>query len=457
MGVFQKFLGFTGLTGFFSRPTGPVDPMQAIGTGGTTSSGGYLEEKDTTRELQGLQKFVTFSNTLADLDIVSASVLIYEHAIGRAGWRFQPPDESPEAQRVADLMFDVANDMETGWTDVIARMAMFSMYGYSIQEWTAKMRPDGAIGFLDIEPRSQKSIEQWDEDDSGRIIGVVQRTKNQRKVYLPREKLVYAVDKVIDDSPAGVGIFRFIHRTAQQLRALERLEIIGYERDLRGVPIARFPYGRKEMAKKAGQLSDKEIKEQEKEFKDFVSKGMNSTGTGFVLESAPYQTTGDSPSLSTTPLYDIQLLRGDSKAHEPIGGAIMRKQRQMARVFGTEEMLLGDSSSGSFALSEAKAAKLLLKINAILRKTGEVVNRDIIKPWGELNGIPPALLPKAKHDKVSFRDLEAVAEVVGTLARSGIVLTREDEAVGELYDNMGLTRPKVIDEGGLDLSNPEDE
>jgi len=53
-------------------------------------------------------------------------------------------------------------DMERPWHRVVRRAAMYRVYGYSWQEWIAKKRDDGVIGYLDIEPRTQSTITRWE-------------------------------------------------------------------------------------------------------------------------------------------------------------------------------------------------------------------------------------------------------------------------------------------------------
>ena len=61
------------------------------------------------------------------------------------------------------------------WARIVRRAAMYRFYGFSIQEWTAKRRPDGLLTLADVAPRSQMTIERWDMLTDGSIQGVVQR------------------------------------------------------------------------------------------------------------------------------------------------------------------------------------------------------------------------------------------------------------------------------------------
>ena len=119
---------------------------------------------------------------------------------------------------------------------------MYRFYGFSIQEWTARRRDDGFLTFADIAPRSQRTIERWDVDEAGQVLGALQRSpQTQEEIYLPREKLLYIVDDTLNDSPEGLGLFRHLVAPSRRLKRYEQLEGFGFETDLRGIPIGRSP------------------------------------------------------------------------------------------------------------------------------------------------------------------------------------------------------------------------
>ncbi len=219
-------------------------PTTTIGVGGAAVYGGFVVERETSAKLAGQQLYTTYAKLLANTTIVAAGVRYFLNLISKASWKVEPAEDTgARGEEVAEQFEDVMYDMLTPWHRVIRRMAMFRFYGFGIQEWTAKRREDGLIGFLDIEPRPQTTITKWDVDEHGTVHGVIQESPQTfREIYLPRAKLVYAVDDSLSDSPKGLGLLRHIVQACDRLERYEQLEGFGFETDLRGVPIGRAPF-----------------------------------------------------------------------------------------------------------------------------------------------------------------------------------------------------------------------
>ena len=458
------------------RPTQPrkitrAEAGRTIGQLGTAIYGGYIVERDRNPRLTGELKYRTYSEILANTPIVAAGVRLFLNLIAKAQWNVEPaldirppthlvsvgendlPTEgntveqtvtsSPSAVAIANYIREFMHDMETPWPRVTRRAAMYRFYGYSIQEWTAKRRQDGLIGMMDIAPRGQLTIERWDVDITGRVQGVIQRSEQtQEELYLPRNKLIYGVDDSLNDSPEGLGLFRHIAENVQRLRLYEQLEGYSFESDLRGIPVGRAPISELEQAVEAGSISAEERDARLTGMSDFLRKRIKTPSLSMVVDSEPYRSLDADGSPSSTPKWAVDLLQSSSQGHETIAAAIERNNREIARVLGVEQLLLGAGDRGSNALSRDKSHTFGLIVDSTLTELISVFERDFIRPLMELNGWPMELAPKLKTEAIQYRDIEQLTGAIRDLATSGVVLDTNDQAVGELFDLMGLTRPE---------------
>lgn len=428
-------------------------PYTAIGAPGTALYGGFIVEAENDTRLQGLQKYRTYSNILANTSIVAAGVRFFLNLVSKAQWKVEEPEgmeEDAQAEEIADTIEDIMTDMTTPWHRVVRRAAMYRFYGFSLQEWTAKRRDDGTIGLMDIEPRPQKTIERWDTDRSGTVLGVIQRVpQDQSTVYLPRGKLIYMVDDSLDDSPQGIGLFRHLAQKATTLERFELLEQWGFERDLRGVPVGRGPLAQMAEMVTAGTLTQTQVAALRAPIEAFLTNALKGKDTALFLDSAVYRSTGENQTPSNSPQWSVELLQGSSNSQPDIAKAIERLNREMARVLGVEHLLLGSDSAGSFALSRDKTQSFGLIVSSTLQEIVEVMESDFLVPLFDLNGWDYKYMPTLKVEQIQYRDIEQVTAALESMSKAGATLMPDDPAINEVRDLLGLSHAPEMEELGL--------
>jgi hypothetical protein len=437
-------------------------PTQTIGTTrtdynvGTGEMAGTFDEPDRDLNLIGVDRFRTYDRIVRDVAIVGAGTRLFLNLISNAVWSCNPPEglegaQLEAAQKWADQLYDDLYDMTTSFSAVARKTATFRLLGFTIQEWTAKNKPDGSVGFRDVEHRPQKTITRWNRDEGGTVESVVQRVSGRRDVTLPRGKIVYAVDDTLTDSPEGMGLFRQMAKTADRLEVFLRLEEIGFTTDLRGIPVARAPLGElRDEVIAAGPAGSEARAAAEarrsallRPLRDFLEKHIRNEKTGMLFSSATYQTV--SPDKSSTPSavpkWALELLNGESQSFEAMAKAIERMNQELARLLGCEHLLLGSDGGGSLALAKSKVGTFYLTVTSTLLDLLEIYDRDLVAPWAELNGVPEELIPQMGVNEISDRDVEQLLEGLAKLAQAGAPVMPNDPAVGEIYDLWGLTRP----------------
>lgn len=439
----------TFFSGISDRLRRRVAPSKTIGTSGTVVLAGFVESNEKNPRVRGDERYKTWSDMLSNVDVIGASVRYYLNLGAKATWTVEPADDTPAAKDVAEFVDDVIHDLRKPWHRVVRRALMYRYYGFSVQEWTAKRRDDGKVGFLDIDPRPQSTIERWDTEPDGQVLGVTQRIPaTGQEVYLPRSKVVYVVDDSLSDSPEGLGIFRHMTETAYRLQRYELLEAFGFETDLRGIPKGRAPMARLESMVKDGVISPAERDAIKKPLEDFIEGHIKSPELGLLLDSSTYRDEGENATPSGTPLWDLELLTGGSTSANAIAAAIERLQRELARLAGTEGLLLGGDKVGSLALSRDKSQNFALVVDSALNELSETFDQDVIGALMGLNGIAEDLWPSFKPEQIQYRDVEQITQALVDLATAGAPLAPDDPAIDVVRAILGLPpqpEPDMLD------------
>lgn len=460
---------FSKAAGLFSKR---ASPTQTLGTSRTSTSvlsgegAGTFDPPADDFRLNGPQRFDEFERLVRNVAIVGAGARLFLNMISNAVWTVNPPpdltgNEETAAQDYADMAYADLFSMTTSWAAVVRKTAGFRLYGFAIQEWTAVKKPDGHIGFLDIEHRPQKTIQQWARDDGGTVEAVVQRVPGRKDVTLPRSKLVYAVDDTLTDSPEGLGLFAQLAATAARLITFLELEETGFTTDLRGIPIARAPLAelRQEVIDAGPEGSAARASAESRRsqllqpLRNWLEKHVRNERSGMLMPSDTYKSTTPDKSTapSNVPKWALELLSGDSTSFDSMANAINRLNQECARLMGVEHLLLGADGAGSLALGKTKMGSFYLMLTGALMDLCEVYDRDVLTPWADLNGVPEHLRPEMGVNEISDRDVDQVLQGLKDLAVAGAPLMPDDPAVGEIYDMLGLTRPPER-EDDMDLS-----
>jgi hypothetical protein len=444
----------------------PVAPTKTVGAAGTAIYGGYIQPIERNPDLHGARKYTTYSNILANTSIVAAGVRHFLELISKAKWKLELPDDAPAEQvkrteEILEMVWDALTEMVTPWHRVVRRAAMYRLYGFSLQEWTAMKREDGTIVYKDVESRAQKTIERWDTDYHGHVFGCVQRApQDSAEIYLPINKLLYMVDDSLDDSPEGLGLFRHITKTANELTRYEQLEGFGYEADLRGIPIGRAPFEILDAEVAAGKISEAEKSAKLAAIIDFMNGHIKNPDLGLLLESMTYETTDEAATPSQQRKWDMDLLKGGATSHGNMDNAIRRKNREIARVLGVEHLLLGEGQRGSASLSKDKNRQFAMMVDGTLQELVETVERDLIHPLYVMNGWDETYKITAKTEAIQHREVEEVTGALADMAQAGAILDPEDPVISEVRDLLGLSKPLVITgaiDAALDRVDPDED
>lgn len=437
--LFQNLLGGR-------KATQRVNPMKEAGTNLSSIQflGGYVFDREQNPKLHGLLRWTTFEDILVNTSIVSASFRLWTNLASKPYWSVEAVDDTPEAIEAKEFADRIIAEYPLNWTDAVRGAALFKFYGANVQEITYRRADDGAILLASIEQRPMRSIERFEVDDQGTIDGFWQMGPNMvANYYIPRWKTVYLVDNSISDSPQGLGLIRHCVEPAQRLKNFLELETQGYERDLRGVPIGRAPLSAINAAVEAGEITQEQANAALGALEQLVTMARKSGSTGAILDSSVYLGTGssgDGKQVSSIPQWGLDIINGGSSSGlKDMADAISRINFEMARVFNSEGLLLGSTSTGSQALANDKSSNLHDQINSMLRQIADAYTNDILGTIWRLNGRDPKTMPSFIVEEVSSRDAEATAKTLKDMVAAGAQFLPTDEIWQEIRQDMGYS------------------
>lgn len=418
-----------------------VKTFGTMGTSGTPVYGGYVMTPEKNNALIGLQKYTTFADILTNISIVSSGVRYFLNVISRPSWSCEAADDSDEARQAAEWVEELLfQELHTPWSRIVRRAGNYRFYGFAVQEWIAKRDEEtNAIVFDDIEWRPSWTIERWDVDDKGWVNGMWQRDPQTGQFLgLPRGKVLYLVDDTLTDSPEGLGLLRHVVEPVNRLREYQKQEAYGFQRDLRGIPIARAPVDELKKAVDKGLITQTQMNNAIDDMMEFASLERKTSKTAIMLNSQPYINEADTgKSMSSQYKWDLQLLSGAAPGLADVGAAIQRLNEEIARILGVEQMLLGSGSAGSFALSKEKSSALYLMADSVLNDIVAQAQHDLIWPLWALNGLDDKLMPTLRAENVAPKDVDQITRSMKDMATAGVPVMPDDEIQNFVRDLLG--------------------
>jgi len=135
----------------------------------------------------------------------------------------------------------------------------------------------------------------------------------------------------------------------------------------------------------------------------------------------------------------MDLLQGTANGLPELSTAIDRLQREMARIIGTEHLMMGDQG-GNRALAVDKSRNLYLIANATLSTVTAAYDADLVEAAWALNGFPEESKPWFSAEDVSFKDVGQVTSALRDMATAGAVLAPDDPVIDDVRDLLGVSR-----------------
>lgn len=421
----------------------PRFQMSNVGFTGLRVSNGQVTE-ELKRELQFPNSIITYKQMAYD-SVIAAALNYYEHMMLKARFTLKDHHLASEEQKgYSKFLEECMNDMEHSWQDFIQELTSMNTYGFSVHEIVLRKRllskgskyNDGKIGIHKLPIRSQDSISKWEYDDDQKLVGVTQTVARTGKrgqvlmsakgndITIPREKfLLFRLGKK-KDSPLGESPLRGCYYPWKYKVAVEDLENLGLSRDLSGVPMMWIPP--QYMADDA----TPDMKAQYENFQNIVRNIHNNQQAGLVLPLIYDEN-------SKNPMFKFELLKNDGGKAYDTKSIKEYYCNAILTALSADLLLMGQSSTGSYALGNIKGTMSAIAIESKLKEICNVINQHLIPLLARLNGWDLTRLPTLVAEDLEATSLEETSKYLQRIGAVGF-LPRTPEVINKVLDVLGL-------------------
>lgn len=420
-----------------------------LGVAGLTLSyNGTPHGDDFLRELRGRRGIEKYREMSQNDPIIGSILHAVAQTLKKSKLKVCPSNDTPEAKAEAEFVETVLHDMEGSWEDAVSEILTFLPFGFSIMETVYKRRDgpqyrdrkryskyrDGRFGLRKLAPRAQWSIDRFDINEFGDILGLWQDSYiANRTPYIPANKFLHFRTTAVNNDPAGIPIIRNAYRPYYYLTHIQEIEAIAIERELNGIPLFRVPA--EYMAGEATE-SQRALLNQIKQIGRDVK--FNEQGC-IILPSNSWETSEGDP--TDHKLIDFELVASQGTRNIDIDPVVKRYQADIARTILADFIMLGSNDRGSFALSKSKVDVFTKALQGYMDSITGTLNRQLLPRLWEINGLDFDLMPKIEADDVGGTDLNVLGRFLRASGLNEEVLTDFD-LNKDIREKAGLPKPK---------------
>ena len=135
---------------------------------------------------------------------------------------------------------------------------------------------------------------------------------------------------------------------------------------------------------------------------------------------------------------DVELITSNGNRNIDIDPIIKRYQHDIARSVMAEFLMLGGSSTGSYAMSKSKTDLFLRSVESYINSIFDVINKQLVERLWQLNGLNYDLMPKVVPGDVAPHDLKELGSYLRNLNGAEINLSDQMDIVDALLNNAEL-------------------
>ena len=378
-----------------------------VGKTGIKWSYGYLHEEFLTA-LQGSQGIKVYREMSDNDSIIGACLHAIKQILREARWTVKPGDENDAAcKKDATFLDSCMSKMTHSWSDFMSDTLSMLVYGWSYFEQVYELQRDGSVIWKKLAHRKQSSMERWEIDDVGEVLGLWQRpAPDYRLVYLPITKSLLFRTESAGNNPEGRSILRNAYRAWYFKKNIEEIEGIGIERDLAGLPILTPP----ENFKLDG--DDVETKNALAWAKKLVASIRRDEQDGILK---PFG-------------WEFELLGSPGQRQFDTTTVINRYNKEIAVTVLAQFIMLGMERTGSYALAKEQTDMFYLCLEGWADAIGSTFNRQAVPTLFGLNGVSEEMrpLPYIVHTNIHRYGLKDLANYVSALAKQECLIVDDD-------------------------------
>lgn len=404
--------------------------LRELGSTGLDRMGGVVQE-EFLPELRG-DKWTKVIRRMSEQDaIVGAILFAIEMQIRNVDYDVTPASDDPRAVEIAEFVESCLDDMSMTWCDTMSEILTMLPYGWDWMEQVYKVRQgpskdpkrnskhsDGKIGWRKWSVRGQDTLSEWQFDEDGGVQGMWQAAPPRyQRVFIPIDKSLLFRTTARKGNPEGRSVLRTAYEAWYYKVNIQRVEAIGIERDLNGLPVIYAPANIMSTDASAAQVAQYEA------LKDIVTNIRNDEMAGVVMPQVFDE--------NSNRLYELTLLASAGARQFDTDAVIARYDQRIAMSVLADFILLGHESTGTYSLGSSKSSMFTYAITSWLKSIADVINRHAIPRLLRYNGWPEDLAPMIEFGEVGEVSLAEIADYVEKLTGANIITPDE-----ELEDHM---------------------
>jgi len=414
-----------------------------IGRAGLRRTGGYVDD-EFLPQLRSRKAVKVYREMLDNSATLGGFINAVTLLLRQIEWRVEAAGNQQGADKAnARFLETCMDDMEVTWGDAMLEMASFIPYGWSLHEPVYKRRGgpweqdpkrkskynDGLMGWQKIPGRAQETMLRWVFNETDDILAMVQMAppRYERRVLDMRRMLLFRT-RPDRNNPEGRSAFRNAYSSWWNIKRLEEIELIGAERDLAGMPVAKVP------SKILAAKPPSQDYEMLQAIRQLVTKTRRNEHDGIVW---PWDIDPD----TKQPEYEFELMTSGGSRQFDLESIIMRYHTQMLQSVLADFLQVGHENVGSYNMHTDKRGLFQTSINAYAQIIADQFNRHAIPRLFALNGNKPDEVPRIVPNDVDPPALDQLAGFISALTSAGYPMFPDPELERFVRDAARLPAP----------------
>lgn len=438
----MKILGYE-----IKKASTPKAATKPIGVIGLKTSSGKVDE-EFLEVLKWPDAGKVYQEMASNDAVVGGCLYLIETLIRQAKWHAKAASNDPGDVEAAEFLESCMNDMDETWDEFICEVLSMLPYGFSFHEIVYKTRrgplerdpkfkskfSDGRIGWRDMPPRSQATLNDWEFDETTGMPTMFKQDPSlvgsqAPAVDIPLEGNLLFKTTASRGNPEGRSILRRAYRSWYFKRYMEELEGIGVERNLAGIPVLSPPED-----VTLFDPNNEEMKQLLGWAQKLVDDLRQDRNHGIILPNKEWE---------------LKLLGVDGSAKGLDTDTIIRRHEgRIAMSMLADVVLMGGDRTGSFALAETKQGLLTSSLKAIINSIAMTINSKAVPALFALNN-----WQLEKYPEIVTEDLKDVSikDVALLLRCFKIDVTKSKELFNFLLSI--IKAPNMTEEQYTELMN----
>lgn len=375
--------------------------------------------------------------TMAERDAVIHGVLLaIDTLVRQVKWKVLPNKEKPNEDY--RLFFEQCiGDMSISLGDTLSEILSFLTFGFSWHEIVYGRRmfsegskyDDGLDRWTKFAIRGQTTLDRWEFDANGGVQAFWQYQEDYSSKRIPIDRSLLFRTRSRLNNPEGPSLLTGAYEQWRMKWHVMRVEGIGIERELAGIPIA---WGPPEMWDESNEHYAKFLNLRN-HLTELVSQIKVDENRGIVFPLMYQEGTSNK-------IYDITLMRSGGTRQIDTDKVIDRYDHRILTSMLADWLLLGQNTVGSFALASTKTDLFAVALGTFVGHIAEMINAHGIPRLMKRNGMDRSQAPYLEPGDIEGVDLGQLASFIDMLTKAGAAMT--DSQIRWLMAQGGLPAPE---------------